>query len=80
MSRYIDADALMNVFSKLEFSGDMGDAMEILDNYPTTDVVEIVRCKDCKFNPKRSWVSCPMAGRDTRKDDDFCSYGERVTE
>ena len=21
---------------------------------------EIIRCKDCKYNPKKSWFGCPM--------------------
>ena len=33
--RLIDADALMQTYCRHEFSSDMGDAMEILDNYPT---------------------------------------------
>lgn len=33
--RLVDADALMNVYTKHEFSSDMGDAMEILDNFLT---------------------------------------------
>ena len=33
--RLIDADALRNIFAKLEFCSDMGDAMELLDNAPT---------------------------------------------
>lgn len=33
--RLIDADALMNVYIKNEFCSDMGDAMEVLDNFPT---------------------------------------------
>lgn len=65
------------------------DAIEILaeiEYTPTADVVEVVRCKDCKH-----W--CIQEGNDvnqsyfcsrdkmwcmpTRKADDFCSYGER---
>ena len=43
-----------------------------------TLVTELVRCKECKHNPKGiGWVSCPMTGANTRKADDFCSYGER---
>lgn len=38
---------------------------------------EIIRCKDCRKNPKWEWVGCPMTGKDTRKPDDFCSYAER---
>lgn len=33
--RLVDADALMQTYCRHEFSSDMGDAMEILDNYPT---------------------------------------------
>ena len=33
--RLVDADVLMNVYTKHEFSSDMGDAMEVLDNFPT---------------------------------------------
>ena len=40
--------------------------------------IDIVRCKECKHNPKGiGWVSCPMTGANTRKPDDYCSYGER---
>ena len=42
---------------------------------------DVVRCKECKHNPKGiGWVSCPMTGADTRKPDDYCSYGEREGE
>ena len=37
---------------------------------------EIIRCKDCKNNPEITWFACPMAGKDTRKPNDFCSYAE----
>lgn len=43
----------------------------------TADVVEVVRCKNCKFNPNTEWVGCPMAGIEKRTDDSFCSFGER---
>ena len=84
MNRLIDADALMHALSVLEFSGDMGDAMEILDNFPTVDAVEVVRCKDCKWCNKEyygeqetEWVwYCPnvehMVG-----DNWFCADGEK---
>ena len=53
----------------------------ILQEAPTVDAVEIVRCKDCKHyeihkpkvleNCERNGYIIPM------KPDDFCSYGER---
>jgi len=44
------------------------------------DAVPVVRCKDCRFNHKVSVVGCPMLELIERKDLDFCSYGEKVTE
>ena len=81
MGRYIDADALkewldeyLSVFKKY----DKGTIKGFVDHAPSID---IVRCKECKHNPKGiGWVSCPMTGANTRKPDDFCSYGEREGE
>lgn len=49
----------------------------------TTDcpLVEVVRCKDCKFlemgqNESDSWRYCRMT-KGNVADSDFCSYGER---
>ena len=40
--------------------------------------IDIVRCKYCVNNPKGiGWIACTMTGANTRKPDDFCSYGER---
>ena len=38
------------------------------------DMVEVVRCKDCKWHDN---VDGPMRQCDITDDDDFCSYGER---
>ena len=49
----------------------------------TTDVVEVVRCKDCKyaFHHPLGYIYCHRDGRDAYemvfKKDSFCSYGER---
>jgi hypothetical protein len=49
---------------------------------PTADVVEVVRCKDCKHRVKPSKMCAhPKAvGWDAiePEDDDFCSYGEKA--
>lgn len=48
------------------------------------DVVEVVRCKDCKKHGRRDcMVNRKMACGDhetTTKANDFCSYGERKSE
>ena len=35
------------------------------------DVVEVVRCKDCKY-----WQECRWGNYETPNLDDYCSYGE----
>lgn len=39
--KMIDADALMIVYTPYEFMSDMGDAMEILANFPTVDAIPV---------------------------------------
>lgn len=48
---------------------------EIIDNAPTIDAVEVVRCKDCKHFDG----SYPMCCRfeEEFKPDGYCSYGEK---
>ena len=46
------------------------------------DLVEVVRCKECKRRHTidcAMWLECYECGRkwDWCKDDDYCSYGER---
>ena len=66
MSRYIDATPLENNCTKL--------FADIVKAQPTADVIEIVRCKDCKW-----WDGndCKARDIDVVDVDDFCSYGER---
>ena len=57
------------------------DAMSYIEDVPTADVVEVVRCKDCKYweNGKDYEPYCNhIEGTfsDTTEDD-FCSHGER---
>ena len=74
MSDYIKRDDAENIM----LGSCDESALWKLRRLPPADVVEVVRCKDCKYNPKSlGWVTCPMTGANTRKDDDYCSYGER---
>ena len=55
---------------------------KMVDNAPTVDAVEVVRCKDCTFcvfNSSNETFKCrSMNGMyRTVVPDDFCSYGER---
>ena len=59
---------------------------EDVDDAPTVDAVEVVRCKDCKhWNEQDNIFSgcrctCWKGIWDYTKPDDFCSYGERRTD
>ena len=93
MERYNNADlisrqdAIEAVIKRIEKSecGESVDHNKVLadiKSLPSADVVEVVRCKDCKFrkiefgwNGKR-YKMC--ANTDYPTDDDaYCSYGER---
>lgn len=43
---------------------------------------EIIRCKDCKHNPKDSWFGCPMSHLSERQrpEDAWCWRAERRTD
>ena len=64
-------------FTRADF---IDDAKETLADIPNADVVEVVRCKDCKYNDQCKhrvvmWVEDPI--NTWHKDIDFCSYGKR---
>lgn len=47
------------------------DIYNIIKSAPIADVVEVVRCKDCKY-----WQECRWGNYETPDPDDYCSYGE----
>ena len=58
-------------------------AERYLRNRPAADVVEVVRCKDCKHSeltPDELSYWCDKHEHCLLKDDDFCSYGERIND
>ena len=93
MPRYIDADKLIEEMCVNVFPRDAQHlflAMRgMVRNAPTADVVEVIRCKDCKhayfrYNTKdtlQEIYACRKrpAGRTHRKvsGDFFCKHGER---
>lgn len=80
MARYIDADKAdverISCFYGSECR--IEDVKEWLDEQPTADVVEVVRCKDCK---NRNGFFCPIEKESATahwfEDEDYCSFGER---
>ena len=83
MARYVDADkGIKDVLSWGETRRkDMPYAVALAEfacgviyAIPTADVVEVVRCKDCKFE---SGIGCPFNEAVHKRENDFCSYGKR---
>ena len=99
VSRYIDADALKMALYSIA-TADCGYTADVLtgltiaknviDNAPTVDAVEVVRCRDCKHHRTlRDRDMCAknadmLNGREVglraTRADDFCSRGERRTD
>ena len=93
MARYIDADKLSRAkFHPLPYThiipADIKDAEAyergwndaidaIIESAPTADVVEVVRCKDCKWFNDFGCAIRIVDESDKPKEDDFCSFGER---
>lgn len=50
--------------------------INIIYDMPAADVVEIVRCKDCRYYCINDDI-CAIAEAHDFNLDDFCSYGER---
>ena len=83
--RLIDANALKSEFDWLKSvvnessKGEVMDVMQRIDNAPTVDAVEVVRCKDCKHYEWNLFDGCHVCIRLSKyvKEDFFCSYGEK---
>ena len=68
--RFIDADKLLGIYKKwipqLSSKEDEGDrrgvetCIAVLEDMPTMDAVEVVRCKDCKYH---HWEQEPCHGK-----------------
>lgn len=63
------------------------DDVMAVQNLPSVDAVEVVRCKDCKYqdkgeNESESWNVCKYRPclYFSINDDDYCSNGERKDE
>lgn len=83
MAEYIEREALLkfveNGLNNPDKTKAFGyDAVEIMTEVqyaPAADVVEVVRCKDCKHRDGE--LGQPNIVCYQMHDDDFCSYGER---
>lgn len=76
--RLIDADALIDA---LGISDEDIVFEAILEDEPTVDAVQVVRCKDCRYyqdnNNGYPHNECRWRSDETPDADDFCSMAER---
>ena len=60
-----------------------GDAIDVIEDAPVADVAPVVRCKNCKHYDLGVCLKIYSDGNmhteawQSRKPEDFCSYGER---
>lgn len=85
MDDYISRQAAIDIVSRnLErmnnvTSGAMYGPAELwLKEVPAADVVEVVRCKDCKWYNKSGCAIYIADDTDKPTENDFCSFGERA--
>lgn len=88
MAEYIDRKALKND-GHLCYHDGKGNIYYEVDHAPAVDVVEVVRCKECKnayinsFSAQsgialcRFWTNRANGEQAIMQQDDYCSYGER---
>lgn len=80
---YIEREPLLKMAKELQgnpFGAPL--IVKAIENAPIADVVEVVRCKDCKYgkNFRDGGVNCNrISGLLGIKPNDYCSYGERRT-
>ena len=86
---YVEKEKVLEIAKNKYYSdfhksmADLTSLRELLEDTPTADVMEVVRCKDCKyaFHHPLGYIYCHRDGRNAYemvfKKDSFCSYGER---
>ena len=79
--RLIDADVACE--GCVRYGTDLSCENCVVNDAPTIDAVEVVRCRDCKFGThfgdmEDEWIRCiNLHGNPLMPFDGFCSYGER---
>lgn len=76
MKQYIDREALIAEYDRVH-QGPEGGARKLMVDAPAADVVEVVRCKDCKYYNLYHLACVYPRHNGNINVDGFCSYGER---
>lgn len=89
MARYIDAEKIKITALTLknddeELFVSLEDVKKSIVLTPVEDVAKVVRCKDCAFyqdnNGGYPQQECRWGHGETPDPEDYCSYGERISE
>ena len=80
--RLIDADALIAEYDRVHI-GEPGKARKLMEDAPTINAVEVVRCRNCigrstwYNDAKYGCAICGMSGMYSKSENGYCSYGIR---
>lgn len=79
MAKYIDAEKVKEALTDtLQYEGMvMDELISVVNNIPAADVVEVIRCKECKW---KQGSECVRFADVRPFPDDFCSRAERRTD
>lgn len=87
MSRYIDADLIVYSHSIARCKdghnwNELVATKDEIDDLPTADVAEVVRCKECLYHEieQIGMVYCPAVVGGWVEDNWFCAGGEKMDE
>jgi len=79
MAKYVDADKMLKEYEHGIY--DTTDLAEMLYYMPAADVVEVVRCKDCRYVFKEDeysyWCNGFTSPMRLVTPETFCSHGRR---
>ena len=83
MARYIDADELLKKKWDADTRCGYVQVVDVgtIEEQPTVDVVEVVRCKYCTYKMKNAFglgIICDKIGAYMPTENSFCSYGKKV--
>lgn len=91
MAKLIDADKLESGEVIIPTENGGYEYVEVfykddVDNAPSVDAVEVVRCKDCRYyhvyyesngHAEKGYGACDWINDKSVREDHFCSWGER---